>query len=141
MQISMIICEKQRLHVMHNLIRIKIFKCFLVTCGRLKQLQHEKGDQGVRFISGGGVGSLLQTTMQPPTRAQTCFHARSTGMTCWETSQPCIKSNGHPQRHQWLHRFQDIVVAFFLPAVLSVCVVVSESEVMQKTIHPHTSTP
>lgn len=78
MQISMIICEQQRLRVMHNLIQIKIFKCFLVTCGRLDQHQHEKSDQGPSFISGGGTSSLLQTTMEHPTSEQICFHAHST---------------------------------------------------------------
>lgn len=43
----------------HNLIQMKIFKCFLVTCGRLNQLQHEKSDQGLSFISGGETCSLF----------------------------------------------------------------------------------
>ena len=32
--------------MMPNLIQIKIFKCFLVTCGRLNWLRHEKHNEG-----------------------------------------------------------------------------------------------
>lgn len=58
--------------------------------------------------------------------------------TCRETSEPCIKSSRHPQRHWWLHRLWDLVDS---PPPSLVSIVELDSEVIEETIHPHTSTP
>lgn len=85
--------------MMPNLIQIEIFKCFLVTCGRLNSLQHEKRDEGMSFIWGREARapslSVSRPTMLTPTSSQTGFHARPLWQTCWEMPEPCIKSSTH----------------------------------------------